>query len=531
LLYLIIQLHKNETTLFGGIKMRADILIKNGRCMTMKDREIMDWIAIKKSKIIAVGHGLEYESFVGNETVVFDVNGSTVLPGFIDSHFHMVQTALNSVSLDLSGVKTHEEVGEKIKEASNSFMGDYIRGIRISEGQFQEKVYPGRIFIDKYCNDVPVVLNSMEYQVSILNTCALLYFKIPFTAEGIEMDRKKMPTGIFRKHANAILRTNILKNISDSTRKDATSEIMSTLLMNGITTVNAMEGGFMYCDKDAEFVFEHGNDFPIDMVLFYQTMDIDRIKAMGLNRIGGCLYIDGTFGARTAALSFEYADCPGTMGSLRMSQQELNDFVIQCYKNNLQLALYTIGDRAIESALIAHENALYQTGITGLRHRLEHAELVNDNQIERAKGLNIIFSMQPSYETYWGGRGKMYEQRLGENYKRTNPFKKIIDKGVVICGGSDSDVTEPRPLLGIHSAVNHPVAEHRVDIYEALKMFTCNGAYGIFEENNKGTLEVGKLADVVILDQDILSVHSNDIDKIKVNVTIKSGEILYNSLG
>ena len=340
-----------------------------------------------------------------------------------------------------------------------------------------------------------------------------------------------MPTGIFRKHANAILRTNILKNISDSTRKDATSEIMSTLLMNGITTVNAMEGGFMYCDKDAEFVFEHGNDFPIDMVLFYQTMDIDRIKAMGLNRIGGCLYIDGTFGARTAALSFEYADCPGTMGSLRMSQQELNDFVIQCYKNNLQLALYTIGDRAIESALIAHENALYQTGITGLRHRLEHAELVNDNQIERAKGLNIIFSMQPSYETYWGGRGKMYEQRLGENYKRTNPFKKIIDKGVVICGGSDSDVTEPRPLLGIHSAVNHPVAEHRVDIYEALKMFTCNGAYGIFEENNKGTLEVGKLADVVILDQDILSVPSNDIDKIKVNVTIKSGEILYNNLG
>jgi hypothetical protein len=139
--------------------------------------------------------------------------------------------------------------------------------------------------------------------------------------------------------------------------------------------------------------------------------------------------------------------------------------------------------------------------------------------------------MQPTYETYWGGKGKMYEQRLGDNYKRTNPFRKIIDNGVIICGGSDSDVTEPRPLLGIHSAVNHPVAEHRVDIYEALKMFTCNGAYAIFEESNKGTLEAGKLADIIILDQDILSAPLEQIDKIKVSVTIKSGEVLYNSLG
>lgn len=511
--------------------MRADILIKNGICMTMKDRKIVDWIAIEKNRIIAIGNGTEYESFVGSETTIFDVHGNTVLPGFIDSHFHVVQTALDSVSLDLSEVKTHADMGEKIREASKSFMGDYIRGIRVSEGQFQEKVYPGRVLIDKYCNDVPVVLNSLEYQVSILNTCAMLYFKIPFTAEGIETDGKQMPTGIFRKQANAILRTNILKNISDGTRKVAVSELMSTLLMNGITTVNAMEGGFMYSDKDAEFVFEHGSEFPIDMVLFYQTMDIDKIKAMGLRRLGGCLYIDGTFGARTAALSFEYADCPGTMGSLRLSQQELNDFVIKCYKNNLQLALYTIGDRAIESALNAHENALYQTGITGLRHRLEHAELVNNKQIKRAKDLNIILSMQPTYETYWGGKGKMYEQRLGKNYMRTNPFKEITKNGVIICGGSDSDVTEPKPLLGIHSAVNHPVSEHSVDLYEALEMFTCNGAYGIFEENIKGTLEVGKLADIVILDRDILSTSLNQIEEIKVCVTIKSGEILFNSLG
>lgn len=509
--------------------MLADILIKNAKCMTMENRQVVDWVAIHKNRILEIGYGTDYEKIIGSDTVVMDAKGNTVLPGFIDSHFHVVQTALNSISLDLSDVKTHEELGERIKEASKSFSGNYIRGIHINENQFKEKRFPGRVLLDKYCNDIPVMINSYEYQVSILNTCAMLYFKIPFTAEGIEINEKQMPTGIFRKQANAILRTNILKNISVNVRKEAVSGIMATLLMNGITTVNAMEGGYMYSDKDADFLYEYGKDFPIDMVLFYQSMDIEKIKAMGLKRIGGCLYIDGTFGARTAALSFEYADCPGTMGSLRLTQQEVNDFVLQCYKNDLQLALYTIGDRAIEVALNAHENAFYQTGKKGLRHRLEHAELVRETQIKRARDLGIIFSMQPTYETYWGGLGKMYEQRLGDKYVHTNPFKKIIKNDVIICGGSDSDITEPKPLLGIYSAVNHPVKEHRVDIYDALKMFTCNGAYGIFEENEKGTLKIGKLADIVILDQDILSVPLEQIDKIKVCATIKSGEILFNN--
>ncbi|WP_206458799.1 amidohydrolase [Anaerovorax sp. IOR16] len=511
--------------------MHADILIKNGNCVTMEDKKTKDWIAIEKSRIVAMGNGAEYEPFIGNHTIVFDAKGKTVLPGFIDSHFHVVQTALNSVSLDLSEARTHQELGERIREAYKNLNGNYIRGIRIVAEQFREKKFPERTLLDKYCNDVPVWLNSLEYQVSMLNTYAMLYFKIPFTAEGVEMDEKQMPTGIFSKKANAILRSNILKNISDNDRREAISGIMANLLNHGITTVNAMEGGTMYSDKDANFIFEHGKDFPIDMELFYQTMDIEKIKAMGLKRVGGCLYIDGTMGARTAALSFEYADCPGTMGSLCLTQQEINDFVLKCYENNLQLALYTIGDRAIQVALNAHENALYQTGITGLRHRLEHVELATEAQIEKANELGILFSMQPTYELYWGGPGKMYEQRLGENYIRTNPFDKIIQNGVVICGGSDSDITEPRPLLGIHAAVNHPVESHRVSIYEALKMFTCNGAYGIFQENDRGTLGVGKLADIVILDDDIFSVPTDQIDKIKVCVTIKSGEILFNNLG
>ena len=263
------------------------------------------------------------------------------------------------------------------------------------------------------------------------------------------------------------------------------------------------------------------------MALFYQTMDIEKVKSMQLSRIGGSLYIDGTFGARTAALSFEYKDSPGNKGGLNFTPEEINEFVLDCYIKKLQLALYTFVDRAIEQAIVAHENALERTGTTGLRHRLEHVELPNQAQIKRAKELGLVFSMSPAYESIWGGPGRMYEERLGKNYRVTNPFREILEQGVTICGGSDCDVTPANPLLGIHSAVNHPVEEHRVSVEEAVEMFTVSGAHAIFEEKRKGTLEAGKLADVVILDRDILKVSKDAIKDIEVVATIKGGQILY----
>jgi hypothetical protein len=259
-------------------------------------------------------------------------------------------------------------------------------------------------------------------------------------------------------------------------------------------------------------------------------MDINKVKEMNLDRIGGSFYIDGTFSARTAALSFDYADCPGSKGDLNYTQEELNEFVLECYINKMQIALYTIGDRAIEQAITAHEYAIEKTGTAGLRHRLEHVELPNGSQIKRAKELGLIFSMTPTYEYLWGGPNKLNGERLGEHYKDTSPLYEIISEGVIICGGSDCDVTPADPLLGIYSAVNHPVEKHRVSVYEAIKMFTVNGAYAIFEEDKKGTLEIGKLADIVILDQDIFRIGENKIKGMKVLTTIKSGKIIFNEI-
>lgn len=510
--------------------MNRDILIMNGKCLSMMDKNQYDWLAIRGHCISDVGYGDGYKKYLDTAGKIIDAKGGTVLPGFIDSHFHVVQAALNSKSLDLSNAKSFRDIGDLISEAAKASPKKPIRGIRLDEQNLKENRMPDRTILDKYCKNAPVFLNSVEYQTSVLNTYALLYYKIPFTLEGIDFDENQMPTGIITHYANAILRENVLNNISSSSRMECVKEFLGSIVGKGITTINAMEGGKLYCDKDADFIYEYADQLVIDMALFYQTMDISKVKGMNLKRIGGSLYIDGTFGARTSALSFGYFDCPENKGGLNFTQEELNEFVLDCYINKLQLALYTIGDRAIEQALVAHEFALDKTGNAGLRHRLEHVELPTACHIKRAKDLGLIFSMSPTYESIWGGPNKLYWERLGQNYQLTNPFNEIIREGVVVCGGSDCDVTPADPLLGIHAAVNHPVEKHRVEIFDAIKMFTVNGAYGIFEENKKGTLEVGKLADIVILDSDILSVVKDKIKDIKVNITVKSGQIIFNRL-
>ena len=431
---------------------------------------------------------------------------------------------LESSSVNITGENLKEN-GDKVKvnqENSATLEEELSRGVE-KKGFFRK-------VLDKFSDDIPIWINNLDYQVSILNTYGLLYYKIPFRIDGIELDEKGAPTGIFRGKANATLRTNILNSYPNKNREENIRKLIPKLLEVGITTVNAMEGGYMYSDKDANFIYEHIADFPIDIVLFYQCLDLDKVREKKLKRIGGSLYIDGTMGARTAALTFEYNDKKGEMGRLIFSQKELNVFVEECYINKLQLSLYTIGDRAIETALNAHEYALEKTGIKGLRHRMEHVELASLLQIKRAKKLGIIFSMNPTYEKYWGGSNKMYSQRLGKKYVETNKFREIIDGGLTLCGGSDSDVCDYNPFVGIHSAINHPVKKHRISLYEAIKMYTINGAYAIFEENNKGSLEIGKLADMIILDTDIFEIDTESIDKVKVLCTIKSGKILYSTI-
>lgn len=509
--------------------MDADILIRNGKCISMDEGLVYDWLAIKDGKISALGYGEDFGSPAENCRETIDANGASVLPGFIDCHIHMVQAAIDALCVDLSGARNFGDIADLIREAAGHNPEDSIYAIGLDVHNLAEGRLPCRTDLDRFWSDSPVWINTFDYQISVLNTYGLLYYKIPFTSVGVECDEKRVPTGIFQRHANALLRGNILRFNNDFYRMEALRKFVPFLASKGLTTACAVEGGTLYCDRDAEFINEvirHRSVY-LDMELYFQTLDVARVLDMGLKRLGGCLYIDGTFNARSAALSFDYADMPGRRGILHFTQEKLNELIEQCYRQRIQTALYAIGDRAIEMALVAHEHAARLTGNLSLRHRLEHAELVTPDQMKRAAALNLIFCMQPTYETLWGGRGGMYEACLGENYRRTNPFRQILDAGVMICGGSDCDVSPADYLLAVGSAMNLPVPSHNVTLDEALAMFTTAGAYAIGQECSKGRLKKGYLADIVMLDGDIYATPKEKIKEMGVLRTIKSGRIVY----
>ncbi|MFZ5968675.1 MAG: amidohydrolase [Bacillota bacterium] len=506
-----------------------DLLLYNGTIYTIDDKNtIFHWAAVRNGRIIDLGYGDGYKKHLPYANEEIDLKKKVVLPGFYDSFVHLVQTGLNMLSVDLSHAQSISEVlstlHKKTKDASTV---EFIRAIGFDELKIKEKRLPTRKELDECCPNHPVWVNRVEYHTSVVNSLMLHLMNLPFNIDGISRDEKGLPNGALTGKANAFLRSHILNSIPNEIRKKGVDMALKNALMKGITSINAMEGGFQFHDKDAEFIYHHQDLFPIDVNLYYQTINIHKVLNMGLKRIGGGIFLDGSFGSRTAALAEPYFDDPSTRGVLYFTQQELNDFILESHRLDLQIGVHAIGSRSIEQIISAYEYAQEKYPSKDIRHRIEHCELPTDDHLQRAKKLNLIFSMQPAYEFFWGGEDGMYQTRLGTRRKMTNPFRKIIEAGLIITGGSDSDVTPMDPLLGIHAAVNHPTPEFSISVYEAIKLFTINGAKAVFEEKIKGSIEIGKYGDMVVLDKDPFFTDTKHLKDIQVLYTIKEGNILF----
>jgi len=510
--------------------MKVDLLLYNGTILTIDDGDnVVNWIAAKDGRIIDLGCGSGYEQYVSATSEAVDLKGKTVLPGFYDSHVNLVQTGLNILSLNLSEVRCLDELFSMIRhKASQMPEGETIRAIGFDELKLMEKKIPTRYELDRCAPNNPVWINRVDYHTSIVNSPALHMLNLPFNLDGIIRDGRSLPNGQLTGRASALVRSYMLGRIPEAEIAKGVHMALSTAVENGITSVNAVEGGFTFHDRFAEYMLDNKNSFPIDITLFYQTVNVEKILQKGLKRIGGTIFLDGSFGSRTAALAEPYTDDGSKTGTLYFSQEELNSFVLEAHRNNLQIAVHAIGSRAIEQALTAYESAQSTYPRNDARHRIEHFELPSDEQIRRAGALGLVASVQPAYEHFWGGTGKMYETRLGEiRRKRTNPFNKFIKAGLIVAGGSDSDLTPMDPLLGIHSAVNHPTAEFAISVQDAIRLFTINSAKAVFEEETKGSLEKGKIADMVILDANPYMIDNSVIRDISVVATIKEGNIIF----
>jgi predicted amidohydrolase YtcJ len=290
----------------------------------------------------------------------------------------------------------------------------------------------------------------------------------------------------------------------------------------GLTTIHALEWA-----RGFNLLLKHRESLPVRIKLYAVAetpKEVDDIIGMQKPEIGVKIITDGAFGAHTAALFEPYSDNPSTKGTLIYTDEELNKMVMKAHKAGLQLALHAVGEAAIEQVLNVYEKALKVYPKSNHRHRIEHFELPTQDQIKRVAKLGVTLAMQPQHLCLFN-----YKEFIGDRVKKAHPYKLIQENNILVAGGSDSPVALMDPLFCVHCLVNMPEPDQRVSIREALRINTINGAKMGFEEHVKGTIEAGKLADLVVISDDPYSVEPEKIKDIKVLMTIVGGKIVYTS--
>jgi predicted amidohydrolase YtcJ len=507
----------------------GDIALRNANILTMNPQlPPAESLAVREGRIVAIGTWEQVAPHAEGAQVL-DLTGKTVLPGFIDTHAHFFWTALSLTALDVSGANDHASLTEIIRQhAVDKPPGELIFGMGFSEYTLETEQHSPIIqVLDSATPENPVFLMGVTGHISAANSRALRLLALPDDTPGIMRDAIGKPNGLLADKANTLAWDRFNVTFGAGTRaREIIAQAEEKALSVGITTLHALEGGTVSEDLAITDLLAAIPSLRLRLVLYYQTMDVDTVVWLGLPRIGGCILLDGDFGPHTAALSEPYVDDPICYGTLYHTQEEINAFVLRAHKAGLQVAMHAVGDRAVEQALNAYDAALAAHPRADHRHRIEHCEIIREEQIERARRLGVSLAIQPPFNHYWPHTD--YYSTLGEERAwKADPVRSLMRPGLLIAGGSDSTVTPLGPLIGVHAAVGHSNPAERVGIKEALDLYTINGARIAFEEGDKGSLEIGKLGDIVVLAKDPFGVEPDQIKDIPIEMTIVGGQVVY----
>jgi predicted amidohydrolase YtcJ len=454
---------------------------------------------------------------------VNDLDGLTMLPGFIDTHQHLGLTAQVLGGLDLSAAKDMDDVRSIVAEGVAKGDPDHwVLGCRLNELDLRERRLPRREDLDRACPDRPAMLVHASWHLCVLNSKALDALALPPSLPGMDLETGA-PTGVIRDPGTL---THVFPRVSrltpDAVKLDRFCTACRAAIRQGITTLHCLEGGD-FGPGDTQLAVRHRDTLPLHTVIWNQTMDIGETVSLGLPRIGGCICADGAMSARTAALLEPYSDDPDNYGALTFTQAQMDEFVLNAHRAGLQVAVHCETDGAIEQVLSAMEKALATQPRPNHRHRIEHCEIPTLDQLDRMAKAGILASMQPAFFPHlvdWDD----YVSRFGkERMQRIHPYRTMKNKGVRLCGGSDCPITPYSPLTGIQAAVLHPVEAERLTPEEAIRLFTTDAAFAAFEELKRGSIEPGKIADLVVLADDPFRVASESIAAIKVMETYCAG--------
>jgi predicted amidohydrolase YtcJ len=509
--------------------VKQSLLLINANNVTI-DEAIprADALFIENKKIVRVGKTADFSSMIVQGTQPVDMGRQTIFPGFIDTHQHTMLTGLLATAIDLSSATCISDLLALCRErAQETEKGNWVRGSGLNEISLSENRMPTRFELDRAVPDHPVYLLHPTIHLCSFNTTGFKALNLPKGMGGVDTV-SGIPTGVIRDPA---IITHVLGKMStlmpDSMKHSAIDAAAQMALENGITTLHSLDGG-AFGPGETRLILQRASSLPVRIVGYNQSMEIAEARELGLPRIGGCICADGAFEAHTAALFEPYADQPSNCGELTYTQQEMNLFIKGANREELQISIHCESERAIEQVLGAIELALKDCPRSDHRHRIEHLELPTWQQIERMSALGVVTGMQPAFLPAFIGAEDMchYRKLLGEKrLERVHPYRTLLDHGITIGGGSDSPVTPYSPLTGIQAAVTHPNPAQRVTRTEALQMFTSSAAWLGFEEDSKGSIRAGMLADLIVIDKDPTNCTDDELTTINVNQIYVGGEL------
>lgn len=482
-------------------------------CLDREGRSA-DWLVIEDGVIAEVGPG----EAPGGEVVRLD---GVVLPGLIDAHVHLTTTGLYASGLDFRTCRSVDELLETLAVHLATTGERWVIGGNFDPGRNRDARMPDRRELDRVAQGRYLLISRADGHSCVLNSAALEHLGLDPSLPGIDRDERESPTGVLRSRANYEARQRFFGMLPEERIRKAQLDGCRLALARGVTSVHEMAGGGYMGDRDFVVLMASRDDYPIHIVPYLATFDIGSVRGAGLSTIGGDLFLDGSIGSRTAAMSDPYEE-EEERGSLYHSDDEVVSFFLEATRAGLQAGVHAIGDAAIEQALRCLEEASARLGperadaARRLGHRIEHFECVSPEQIERAAALGVVASVQPMFDQYWGGTDGMYSARLGKRAESMNPFSLMIRRGLVVAGGSDSTVTPLDPFLGMAAAVNHHEAEFAVSVDQALRMFTIWAAEAAREAGERGSIAPGKVADLCVVADDPMAANAARLASLEV---------------
>ena len=525
--------------------IKADLIITNANIWTgNSDSPKAEAMAIKGDTILAIGSVIDIQKFKGESTEVIDVQNKFITPGFIDTHVHLLMGGNSLLSVQLRDAKTKSEFINRIAAFANNIKPNQW----IVEGNWDHTLWGGELptkeWIDEFTGENPVAIYRMDGHMILANSAALKIAGIDKNTGNvvngeIVKNPDGTPTGILKSEAMYLV-LNKIPVLTNVQKEEAINSAQDYLISQGVTSIHDVDslGGYEVLNTMNSAKKLKIRVYSADPLKYWKSISNTTNETKWLKNGLMKGFVDGSLGSHTAAFNEPYSDKKEDKGLFIVDVDSLYQWISNADFNDLQVTVHAIGDRANNTILNTFERVIEENGNRDRRFRIEHAQHLANNDIYRFSKLNVIASMQPYHAI---DDGRWAEELIGkERIKSTYAFKSLLDANTTLVFSSDWPVAPASPIYGVYAAVTRQttdgknpdgwVPEQKINVAEALMAYTKNAAYSSFDENIKGTLESGKLADFVILSEDLFSIEPNKIKDVHVLQTYIGGNKVFGEL-